>query len=132
MGKYEFADWVQQISTIKKEGNLTPLHQDTEIVISPTKKIYSECRLFIVDGVVVTQSMYKVGNRVIGNSDVNECFIEFAQSMANKWQPADGFVIDVADTPNGLKVIEVNCLNSSGFYECDPLQIVNAIEEMYK
>ena len=131
MSKYDFYDWVQMISMITPDELLTPLHQDTEIVISPVKEIYSECRLFVVGGEVVTQSMYKRGNVVRSDVNVDQRFIDFTQKMVNEWEVSIGFVMDVADTPKGLKVIEINCLNSSGFYDCDPLAIVAAIEQLH-
>jgi hypothetical protein len=45
------------------------------------------------------------------------------------WAPLDCFVLDVADTPLGLKVIEVNCINASGYYEADMNKLVMALEE---
>jgi len=40
--------------------------------------------------------------------------------------------MDIADTPDGLKVIEINNINSAGFYDADPQKIIMAIEEMVK
>jgi len=52
--------------------------------------------------------------------------------MVDLWSPDVGFVLDIADTPEGFKVIEVNCLNASGFYACDMAKVVFALEELYK
>jgi len=127
----QFKQWAIGISDVV-ETEYSPLHHNTEIVVSSMKTIYNECRLFIVDGEVVTASMYKAGNRVQGNPDVDQRYLDFAKEMTDIWAPAEGFVMDVADTPNGLKIIEVNNLNSAGFYACDTYKIVNAIEEWWE
>jgi len=50
--------------------------------------------------------------------------------MVDRWQPAEAFVIDIAKTYDGLKVIEINNFNSSGFYSCDVYKIVDSIERL--
>ena len=60
-----------------------------------------------------------------------------------EWQPHDAFVIDVAEVPNlhalrhnldephWLKVVEINTLNSSGFYACNIPKLVMALETAF-
>ena len=50
--------------------------------------------------------------------------------MIQQWQPSRGFVIDIAEAAEGPKIIEINNLNSSGFYCCDVSKIVQTIEQM--
>jgi hypothetical protein len=38
--------------------------------------------------------------------------------------------LDVADTPDGLKIIEINNLNSAGFYKADMMKLVMALERI--
>lgn len=106
------------------------LNGDSLVVVSPVRKIYSEYRFFVVNGEVVTGSQYKIGHRVKSSSDVETPIIRFTKDMVNLWGPAEAFVIDIADTPDGLRVIEYNCINSAGFYACDCQQIVSALAEL--
>lgn len=129
MSANEFEDWKRSVSQIEQE-EFQPLHKNTVMLLSPIKQIYNECRVFVVDGVVVTASMYKQGDRVIANSNVDQRFIDFAQQMVDGWQPAIAFVIDIADTPEGLKIIEINNINSAGFYEADVFKIIDAINNL--
>jgi hypothetical protein len=112
-------------------------------MISSVKTIISEYRMFIVDGKVVTGSMYKRGNQVIANEYVEPLVYEFTQKMVDEWQskvdcrlipevrvPAKAFVIDIAVTPFGMKVIEINNINSAGFYDADVQKIIMAIEDL--
>lgn len=104
--------------------------KDTRVVISSPKEIDAEFRFFVVDGKVVTYSMYKSGSTVYYSGRVDEYIVEFAQSMVDLYQPDRAFVIDIAITPDGLKVIEVNSINSSGLYDIDVQKLVFSIEEM--
>lgn len=109
-----------------------PVTPATQVLFASVKKIYSEWRLFVVDGQIVTGSQYKQGNRTLYNRDVDQAVLDFGQRMVDHWQPADAFVIDIADTEEGRKVIEINNINSAGFYAADPQRIVHAIEKLFK
>jgi hypothetical protein len=144
MSEYDLDDWLKSISQIEEEEFVPlPLHKNTEIMISSVKTIISEYRMFIVDGKVVTGSMYKRGNQVIANEYVEPLVYEFTQRMVGEWQgkvdcriipsvrvPADAFVMDIAVTPFGMKVIEINNINSAGFYAADVQKIIMAIEDL--
>ena len=45
-------------------------------------------------------------------------------------QPAKAFVIDIARVDGEFKIIEINNLNSAGFYASDVQKIIAAIEEL--
>ena len=102
----------------------------SEVVASPFIPLQAEYRFFVVDGKVITYSQYKKDFCLFKSADVPFDVIAFAQKMVDKWQPARAFVIDIATTPHGLKVIEINNFNSAGFYLADVEKIVEAIEEM--
>lgn len=121
----EFVDWRD---TIVKMTDADILNKDTEIIISTPVKIYNETRCFVVNGKIVTASKYKVGNTVMMSDDVDPLVIEFATECIKAWQPDAAFVIDIADTPKGYKIVEVNNFNSSGFYACDTAKIIDAVE----
>jgi len=129
MSKYDFFDWVQSNSMIEEE-EFQPLHKNTKIAIANAKHINVEYRLFVVRGKVVTASLYKQGNVVRSSELVDEDVLWFAARMIHRWQPATAFVIDIADTNDGFKVIEINNINSAGFYAADCQKIVAAIEDL--
>jgi hypothetical protein len=82
----------------------------------------------------VTCSGYKVGTikRYTPPEEVEPRIIEFAQDCVDKSQPDDAFVLDVADTPEGLKIVEINNINSAGFYKGDMQKLVWALNELAK
>jgi hypothetical protein len=104
---------------------------DTSVMVCSRKEVWSETRTWIVGGRLVTCSGYKVGTikRYSHPWDVDQRITDFAQECADIWSPNDGYVLDVADTPDGLKIVEVNNLNSAGFYRGDMNRLVQALED---
>ena len=135
--KYDFKDWQQTIKFMEEFMtdelvDIPMLNKDTVIVVASAKKIYSEFRMFIVNRKIVTASQYQLGGELITSTDIDRRVYEFTYGMIQTWIPASAFVMDIADTPDGLKVIEINNINSSGFYAADPQKIITAIEDMVK
>lgn len=97
------------------------------VVVSSPKKILAEHRCFVVDGKVVCASTYRRGGRVLYDGRVDQHVLDYAQDQADKWCPEIGFALDVAETPLGLRVVEINALSSSGLYSCDLLRLVDAV-----
>jgi hypothetical protein len=116
-------DWRRDTS----KGHL----QNMDVIVSPVKQIYREYRLFVVNYKVVTGSVYKIGGRPEVSADVEEYVLDYARGVIAKWTPAESFVIDICLTEQGLKVIEFNNINSSGFYACDVAKYVDAIQTQY-
>ena len=125
----QFNGSVASVGDIKDWSNSTAsgsfiIDDDTEIMLSPVKTLYSEARYFIVGGKVVDGSYYRIDGR-LRSSHVNQSeTISAVQKLADKWLPHECCVMDIADTDDGLKVIEWNTINSSGFYEHDIPKIV--------
>ena len=137
-------EWLKDISKIEEVDEFLLLHKNTEIMISSAKEIYSEYRMFIVNGIVVTGSRYKLGNRVTSDANVPDDVYRFTERMVRVWQekvdctlaiyptdyaPAAAYVMDIADTALGMKVIEINNINSAGFYAADCQKIIAALED---
>jgi len=125
----EFMAWHERI--VKNDEDMRwACKPQTPVLIGLAKKLYWEYRLFVVDGKVVTASAYKNGGRLWVTEAVNPAAIQFVEEAAACWSPARAFVADVAETPDGLRLIEVNNLNSAGFYACNIARLVEAIEGM--
>jgi len=126
--KDEFKSWrntyLSSTIGIKFENEL--------VVASPIKEIYSEYRFFVVDKQIITCSQYKSGKNVVSLSEVGNATIEFAQKIVNQWQPSRCFVLDIAYTMEGFKIVELNNFTSSGFYSCNIGKIIESIENMHK
>jgi hypothetical protein len=129
----ELNEWISKIKNLEGENSYTSVTLKDEIVISPLKEIQAEYRFFVVDSEVVTGSQYKLGNRVCYRalqSGLDLEVFQFAKKMVNIWQPNTAFALDIAATEDGYKVLEINSINSAGFYFCDMGKFINAIEKM--
>jgi ATP-grasp domain, R2K clade family 3 len=130
----EFTGTVSQVGDIKswmsspKSGNFS-FGEDTEILLAPLKTLYSESRFFVVDRKVVSGSYYRMGGRMLTKRITEQEVIDYAQEKANGWLPHECCVMDLADTDDGIKVIEFNTINGSGFYDHDIPEIVKAMTE---
>ena len=107
------------------------LQPDTMIVMSKPVNIDAEYRWFIVGGKVITGSMYRNNGQLFSQEQLDPEVIAEAQSFADKWLPNDCVVMDLALTDYGMKVIEFNCINSSGMYSCDVKAIFKALWEYH-
>lgn len=105
------------------------IREDLPLVISTIKDIQAEWRWFIVDRKVVSGSMYRRRKQLVKIPETDTKVIEEAQIFADKWLPNDNCVMDLALVDNKLKVIEFNCINSSGFYNHDTNKIFKELWE---
>jgi hypothetical protein len=105
--------------------------QQIDVIVSPLRTIYREYRLFVVDRQVVTGSVYKVAGRPQLSPEVEPYVLDYARDVIARWTPAASFVIDIALTDDGLKIIEFNNINCSGFYASDVARYVQAMEACY-
>jgi hypothetical protein len=130
MTNAEFVEWQQRLIALDGESTYTTLTGNDLIVMASPKTLYAEYRFYVVDGQVITGSLYKRGDRVHYDALVDEQVHRFAQECADTWCPNRAFCLDVADTPDGLKVLEINAINSSGFYACNMGKFVHAINHL--
>lgn len=127
---FNFSEWLSQKTHLVEQGGLK-FDLNEFVVISSVKQLYSEYRFFIVDGKISTYSRYKLGGKLSLSSVVDPYIIDFVNETISVYCPEIAFVIDVALTGEGLKVIECNSINGSGLYECDPFKLVNSINSLY-
>lgn len=118
--------WAESVIKAKS----AQLHSATEIVVASTRSILAEYRLFVVDGRVVTSSLYKMGQRIISDPYTPQAVLDFAERCIELWVPDRAFVLDIAETPEGFCIIEVNNINSAGVYAANVSQLVQEIDQM--
>jgi hypothetical protein len=127
-----FSEWQHKVVVLHEQDTSAymSLTGDTMVSYGPVRTIYREYRFFIVDGRAVTQSVYKVGTKVMYSADVEPDAIAYANRIASIWGPARAYCLDICLTPDGYRVMEINCINSAGFYAIDIPKFVDAIESM--
>lgn len=127
MTKAEFLDWQRTMCAMEDSATIS---KDDYIILAPLRPIYTEYRFYVVNGRVVTGSLYKSRDTVVYAECVDQGVIDFARKMVNKFSPSIAFVLDIADTPEGFKVLETNSISSSGFYAIDVGRFVAAINDL--
>lgn len=126
----ELQDWNNKIE------ESTALRFD-DILFSSPKHINKEWRLIIVNRKVITSCLYRENFEMkISRDDQPSDLWKFAEdcwASGMIYTPHDIFVMDVGlIETNGYpeyKVIECNCFNMSGFYDCDLNIIVKEVSE---
>lgn len=95
------------------------IDEDLMIILAAPKKIQAEWRWFIVDGKIVDGSMYRAHGQMRQSHEKDPMLVREAQQFADIWLPSPCCVMDLALVDDEMKVIEFNCINSSGFYKHD-------------
>lgn len=101
-----------------------------DLVIAPYKQINTEYRFFIVDCRIVAHSSYAYAGTGCVDMYIPLSLIAFVRDMISIFRPAVAFVIDVAETNKGYKIVEFNNINTSGVYSCDIYAIVQAVNKL--
>lgn len=127
MNRSEFLDWQRTMVAMEDSSTIT---KDDIIILASIKPIFAEYRFYIVNGKVITGSLYKTHETVVYAECIDATVIDFAQQMATLYSPSRAFVLDIADTPDGFRVLETNSISSSGFYAIDIGKFVNAINTL--
>jgi len=94
------------------------------LMIAPVKEILAEYRFFVVDQKIITGSSYNA------NASISEELLAYTQRMIDIFPIAEAFVIDIAQTNQGFKIVEYNNINTSALYNCDEEKIVKAINSL--
>lgn len=101
---------------------------DTPMMVAPCQEIKGEFRFVIAEGKVIAGSEYRWDNILDIRRDWPEECWELAQRVADlEWQVDIAYVCDVALTPNGAKVVELNSFSCAGLYACDLDLVVEGV-----
>lgn len=106
------------------------LRMTRKFIVSPVKEIRAEYRFFVIGGRIATSSQYAKN----GEMDIRR----YVPQHVGMWlaplvhDTIGYYVVDVADTSGGLRVIETNTLNSSGLYDCDIVALAEALKEYHE
>lgn len=122
------SSWDEFVKFHLENGKRPTLNEDTAVQVAPRRDIHREFRTWVVKGKVVTASQYKRGTAVVHEHCSEPEVLEYAQRMADVYCPAEAFVLDVCMTEDGMRIVEVNCINCAGFYCADLQKLLAAVE----
>jgi hypothetical protein len=108
---------IEQVQTTKCYNELI----DERVWVSPVQTLPFEIRHFVVGGVVVSSSYYKIyGESIYRLADKRNVSVEYLQYLLTHLKYNNLVaVIDTTIIGDEFKIIEMNNLNSSGIYEAD-------------
>lgn len=97
------------------------------VAVSSPKLIDAEWRLVILNGKVVTGSMYKKGGNKCEEAGFPVSVGLYAEVIASQWQPERIFVMDICESNGEFSLVEINSASCSGLYKCDKRKFVDAM-----
>lgn len=124
VSKNDFLQWQER----EKTDN-SPYNGQT-LLISAFQEIIAEYRFFVVNQEIVTYSSYKVGGNIDTSCKPSKELLSYTEEMISKFPLSEAYVIDIAETSNGYKVVEYNNINTSGLYGCNEIAFIKAINSM--
>ncbi len=101
------------------------------VVVARPQRILSEARFLVVDGVLVTGSLYRTGGQAI-RLEAHAELLQTARDhlafcLAQGFNPAPSWVLDLAETTDGWSIIEVGATACCGLYQCDMDAFIKAL-----
>ncbi|MBL1223469.1 ATP-grasp domain-containing protein [Chryseobacterium sp. L7] len=98
------------------ESQSNRITKDSIVQVSEAKHTIKEARLWIIGGQIVDGGYYKFNDDVPFEEKISEDGLIFANEMIGLFNLEKAFVMDICLTDKGWKIVEINCINSSGFY----------------
>lgn len=103
-----------------------------DVVIANPVDVQMEVRWFVVGGKVVEGSMYRhKGTSRLERVTEDLDLVKEAQAFADIWLPHDNVVMDLGLVDGQLKIVEFNCINTSGMYDANPFNVIGALYDYY-
>lgn len=129
MSIQSYYDWLDQLRIGEESSLGLDFDLKEQVMVSPVQHIQREVRVYVVGGKVVTHSTYRIGEQIryydYLHTDPDAIF--FVEDRILEWVPDDAFVLDLAVVDGQYKIIEINCINSSGFYRADVNALVGSL-----
>jgi hypothetical protein len=119
-----FESWRAGILDVKGWTNLPP---ETRVVVARPRSIDCEWRIPVVGGRAVTASSYREQGRLRCTTGAPSEVLDFVAARVAEWNPRRAFVMDVASTDDGLRIVETNSISSAGLYAIGQEAYVAAI-----
>lgn len=98
------------------ENPSSRITENSVIQVSEAKRTIKEARLWIVGGQIIDAGYYRFNDQSPFEEKVPEDGLVFAREMLRLFNLEEAFVMDICLTDEGWKIVEINCINSSGFY----------------
>lgn len=113
------------------EQALAPARYDPEtlVLVAEPQTLGREWRLVIGNGEVVAASLYRERGEATQSEGCPEEVRDFARRVlaACAWRPDPLFMLDVGESGDGPRVIELNAFSCAGLYRCDLAPVIEVV-----
>jgi len=104
------------------------------VIAARPKIIKAEARFLVVGGKLITGSYYRTGGQTV-RLEAHSSLMEIAQEMllfclARGYDPAPSWVLDLAQTTQGWRIIEVGASSCCGLYKCNTDAFITALTKL--
>jgi len=105
----------------------------SRIIVSEPKKIIREWRNFIVDGQVISSSLYKENKKHKEELGAPTPAIQLCYNALSLYNPAKAFVLDVCELDDGFfYIVEFGCIHNCGFYKAGVEKVFSEFLKLFK
>jgi hypothetical protein len=126
--KEEWLGFKNRVYTTNYSKQLT---NETLIQVALPKFVTKEVRLWVINGIIVTSSVYRYGSHLVYDTLIDVDALEFGNKMLELYQLADVFTMDVGLTEEGWKIVECGSISCAGFYMADMQRLIMELEDFY-
>jgi hypothetical protein len=107
-------------------------YQEDTVLVNDVVQIDAEYRFICDNGEPISGSQYRRNDSTVYSSEIPENVLTAANEYAKLYIPAQFYTMDLAETPNGIKIVEYNCWNCSGLYHMDTVKLFSTIQQYYE
>jgi hypothetical protein len=102
------------------------------ILVARAKKLVREWRLIVANDKVIAGSQYRNADAREEAAHCPDEVLRFAAAVLDGviWRPAPMFIMDICDSEDGLRLLELNSFGCSGHYLADVSTVVEAASEL--
>ena len=102
--------------------------EELPVVVAAVQQVMREWRFVVCDRRIAAGSAYLAADRTpVGEYELNEPR-EFAAMVVNELPPPELiYVMDVCETPEGLRLLELNPFSGADLYECNGASVLDAV-----
>ena len=130
--KHWAGQMIRDDSDIRLIKSIVPV--DEMMFVAPRRDVFGEWRIWMINGMCAAGTPY--ANEFCEYAGHEGCLndaVDFAVWLANEeFEPDERYVIDVAYTKDGYKVVEYNAYSTSGFYGVDTGRLFDATIRSYE
>lgn len=104
---------------------------EAKVLVAEPREIGREWRLVVCDDAIVAASLYRDAGDIVMSPGCPRDVHGFATEAlaATPWRPDDVFMMDVCESGDNLRIVELNSFSCSGLYACDLTSVVAAVSD---